>query len=41
MTAIEHKPDFDDKKDISYLALTGELWSVFCEYFLKKKMTVF
>ena len=29
-------PDFVLTKDTPYLALTGELWSVFCEYFSKK-----
>ena len=29
--------DFVLTKDTPYLALTGEIWSVFCEYFSKKQ----
>ena len=31
-----HKSEFALTKDTPYLALTGELWSVFCEDFLRK-----
>ena len=31
MTAAEHESDFKLTTDTPYLALTGELWSVFCE----------
>ena len=31
MTAAEHKSDLKHTKNTSYLALTGELWSVYCE----------
>ena len=28
----EHQSDAETTKDTQYLALTGELWVVFCEY---------
>ena len=31
MTAVERKSDFKLTIDTPYLALTGELWVVFCE----------
>ena len=31
MTTIEHKSDFELTKQTAYLALTGELWGVYCE----------
>ena len=31
MTEAKHKPEFVLTKDTPYLALTGELWSVYCE----------
>ena len=38
MTEAEHKSEFERPKDTPYLALTGELWGVYCED-TKKKMT--
>ena len=31
MAAVERKPDFKLTTDNPYLALTGELWAVYCE----------
>ena len=33
MTAAERELDFNLTTDTPYLALTGELWGVYCEYF--------
>ena len=33
MTKAEYKPELDFTKDTPYLALTGELWDVFCDDF--------
>ena len=33
MANVGYRSDFELTKDTPYLALTGELWSVFCEYF--------
>ena len=32
-TQAEYQSDAESTKDTPYLALTGELWDVFCEYF--------
>ena len=32
-TEAEYQSDAGSTKDTPYLALTGELWGVFCEYF--------
>ena len=32
MIAVEHKVDFKHTTDTPYLALTSELWDVYCEY---------
>ena len=32
-TQAEYEPDAGSTKDTSYLALTGELWGAFREYF--------
>ena len=34
-TQAEYQSDVGSTKDTSYLALTGELWGVLCEYFLE------
>ena len=34
-TQTEHQSDAGSTKDTPYLALTGELWGVFSEYFLE------
>ena len=31
MTAVEQKSDTELTRDTPYLALTGELWGVYCE----------
>ena len=36
MKSIGFRPDFEHTIDTPYLALTGELWSVFCVYFAEK-----
>ena len=36
MTNVGYRSDFELTKDTPYLALTVELWSVFCEYFGEK-----
>ena len=36
MTSAQYRCVYELIKDTPYLALTGELWSVFCEYFLDK-----
>ena len=33
MTDVEYKSEFEYTKDTTYLAITGELWGVFCEDF--------
>ena len=33
MIEVEYKSEFVSAKDTPYLALTGELWGVFCEDF--------
>ena len=35
-TQAEYQSDAEYTKDTPYLALMGELWDVFCEYFVKK-----
>ena len=35
ITTAGHKSDFQFTKDTPYLALTGEIWGVYCEYFEK------
>ena len=32
-TQAEYQSDAGSTKDAPYLALTGEIWGVFCEYF--------
>ena len=32
--------DYDITKNMPYLGLTGKLWSVFCEYLLKKMLVL-
>ena len=34
-TQAEYESDAGSTKDTPYLALTGELWGVFCEYFFE------
>ena len=38
LTNARYRPDYELTKDRPYLALLGELWSAFCEYFVKKKL---
>ena len=33
MKSLINRSDFELTKDTPYLALTGELWSVFCQYY--------
>ena len=35
-TQAEYQSDAGSTKDTPYLALTGELWGVFCKYFFYK-----
>ena len=36
-TGVGYGSGFELTKDTPYLALTGELWDVFCEYFDEKR----
>ena len=36
MASVGYRAEFEPTKNTPYLALTGELWSVFCEYFGEK-----
>ena len=40
MISVGRESDFELTKDTPYLALTGEVWSVFCEYSILDKMTM-
>ena len=39
-TGAEYQSDAGSTKDTPYLALTGELWGVFCEYLPQYNGTV-